>query len=94
MEGNEYNVEAEAEAYSADENSTQAEQNKNILKEMIDLEQKMKDTNNHAFKKTTYWNKINNTQDNQDKETLFKEIMDVLLRIEFKLTQIETLLTK
>lgn len=71
------------------ENDSIPFQQYNIIEEMIQLEQQMKDPNNKTFKKTTYWNQLNNTVNNEENENLLKEIIDRLIRIENKLTNIE-----
>lgn len=77
------------------EDSTLVLQNKNIIEEMKNLEQHMNDPKNQTFKKTTYWNQLNNTKENINNESLLlKEIIECLLSIEGKLTQIENLLEK
>lgn len=83
---------AEFEESTVNEDSTPVQQNRSILEEIIKLEEQMKDPKNQIFKKTTYWNQLNNTQDNQNHEVILKEIIECLLRIEYKLTQIGNLL--
>lgn len=79
---------------SDDENSSSLQQNRNILEEINNLERIMRDPANQTFKKSTYWNQLNNNQDNLSQDSILKEIIDCLLRIESKITQIETMLNK
>jgi len=54
----------------------------------------MKDPKNQKFKKSTYWHQLNKTEENKTQDALLQEMIECLLRIEIKLTQIETLLEK
>lgn len=68
-------------------------QQDNIVEEMLKLEQQMKNPNVQTYKKTTYWNQVNNPVNNEKSENLLKETLDCLIRIETKLSNIEILLT-
>lgn len=64
----------------------------NIIDEMRKLEQLTKDPNVQTFRKSTFFNQSNKTENNENIEILLKEIVGHLEKIELKLSDIENLL--
>lgn len=69
-------------------------QKDNVLQEIQNLQQNIRDSNYQAFQKTTYWHQQTAATDDIKQENLQKEILDCLSRIEDKLTQIINLFEK
>ena len=71
-----------------------AHQDKDIIKEVQELNQIIKDPNYQTYSKTTYWHQQSVDTENMNQEIFLKEITEILVRIEDKLVQIESLLKK
>lgn len=79
---------------SFEENDSKPVQEYNIIEEMRKLEQQMQDPNIQTFKKSIYFNQSNKTEYNEKSETILKEIINRLVEIELKLSDIENLIKK
>lgn len=69
-----------------------SDQSKNIIEEIQELNDMSRDPNRQTFRKTTYWHKQSMNIGDEKSEIFSKEIIEVLLRIEDKLTKIESFL--
>lgn len=69
-------------------------QQKNIIDEVMKLEQQLKDPNVKSFRKTIYWNQPNAMENNNVQDKLLIDIVDYLSRIESKLEDIKIILGK
>ena len=79
---------------SGADNSSSVHQERNIVEEMANLEKLMSDSTVQTFKKTTYWNQLNDNQDFSNNNSMIKEMLECMLRIEAGINEIKVLLIK
>lgn len=79
---------------SYEEKDSNPVQESDIIEEMRKLEQLMHDPNVYSYKKSTLLNQSNKSAYDEKSEILLKEIIDRLIKIELKLTDIENLIKK
>lgn len=78
---------------SAEQNKEFVHQDKNLLEEVKDIEQKIRNSDYSTFKKTTYWHQQESGMETSNQEALIN-IMECLQRIEAKINNIADFLDK
>lgn len=78
----------------SEEHKTKSDQSVNILEEIKEIDNKLRNSDYKTYKKSTYWHQQTAMMDEAKQESFQKELMECLLRIEAILIKIEALSEK